>query len=97
MFVRFNTQQGKPKHVPIWVLLDRRGAETIISSKFAKKQRIKKDPKGGTVCSTPAGTMRTNQKAKAQFTIPELQDDKLIKWDCHVAKDLGSNNNMIIG
>ena len=95
-FVRFNTRLGKPKPVTMRALLDSGGAETIISSKFTKKLRVKKDPSGGTVWSTPAGTMKTNLKAKAQFTIPELQDDKLIEWDCHVVEDLGGND-MIIG
>ena len=33
---------------------------------------------------------------KALFTLPELQDDKLIEWDLHVAPDLGCHD-MIIG
>ena len=33
---------------------------------------------------------------KAQFTLPELHDDKLLEWNACVTKDLG-NYNMIIG
>jgi hypothetical protein len=33
---------------------------------------------------------------KSQFTMPELQDDKLIEWNMNVTKDLG-NYDMIIG
>ena len=40
--------------------------------------------------------MTTDQKVKSQFTFPELQDDKLIEWNIHVAKELG-NYDMIIG
>ena len=40
--------------------------------------------------------MTTNQKVKAQFTIPELQDRKVIEWNLHVTKDM-KNYDMIIG
>jgi len=33
--------------------------------------------------------MCTNQKVKAQFTIPELHEDRLTEWNLHVAKALG--------
>ena len=33
---------------------------------------------------------------KAQFTLPELHDDKLLEWNVHVTKDPG-NCDMIIG
>jgi len=40
--------------------------------------------------------MSTNQTVKGQFTMPELHDDRLIEWNLHVAKSLGSYD-MIIG
>jgi hypothetical protein len=40
--------------------------------------------------------MTTQSTVKASFTIPELQDDKLIKWNLHVTKDL-QTHDMIIG
>ena len=40
--------------------------------------------------------MCTNQKVKAQFTMPELHEDRLIEWNLHVAKALGKHD-MIIG
>jgi len=40
--------------------------------------------------------MRTNQKVKAQFTMPELHEDRLIEWNLHVTKALGKYD-MIIG
>ena len=40
--------------------------------------------------------MTTSKKVKSQFTLPELQDDKLIEWDLHVNKNLGVYD-LIIG
>ena len=40
--------------------------------------------------------MTTNQKVKAQFSIPELQDKKIVEWNLHVTKDM-NNYDMIIG
>jgi len=40
--------------------------------------------------------MHTNQKVKAQFTMPESHEDRLIEWNLHVAEALGKCD-MIIG
>ncbi len=94
-FVRFNTRQGKAK--PMWIraLLDSGASESIISKKFTSKLKMKKTGKK-TTWNTPSGQFATDLKAKAQFTIPELHDNKLIEWDLHVAPDMGAHE-MIIG
>ncbi len=46
--------------------------------------------------NTPAGKLITSKCVKAQFTLPELQDDKLIEWNLHVIPDMGACD-MIIG
>ena len=96
-FVRLNSRRGKPKPVTIRALLDSGSSGTMIDEKFASKLKSKKDPKGKTEWSTPAGTVTTGKIVTTQFTIPELQDDKLIEWDCHVIPGLGLNYDMIIG
>ena len=40
--------------------------------------------------------MQTTRKCQAQFTLPELHDNRLIVWDVHVTKNLGAYD-MIIG
>jgi len=95
VFVRFNTSLGKPKPVTIKALLDSGGSGTLVTEKYAKKLRQKKSA-SATVWTTPAGNMSTTSKVKAQFSIPELHDNRLIEWDVHVTKDLGAYD-MIIG
>jgi len=40
--------------------------------------------------------MRTDQKVKTQFTVPELHEDRLTEWNLHVTEALGKCN-MTIG
>ena len=40
--------------------------------------------------------MKTRSKVKAQFTMPELQEKKLVEWNFHVADSMGAHD-MIIG
>ena len=94
-FVRFNTRMGKSKPVTIKALLDSGGSGTLITEKYAKKLRCK-DIASTTVWTTPGGAMQTTRKCQAQFTLPELHDNRLIVWDVHVTKNLGAYD-MIIG
>ena len=95
-FVRLNTSLGKPKPVTIRALLDSGASETLVASKFVKKLRTKNSTQGTTTWSTPAGELKTSQKVKVQFTIPELQEKRLLEWNVHVAEDMGAYD-MIIG
>jgi Retroviral aspartyl protease len=95
-FVRFNISLGKPKLVTIKALLDSGTSESLISKKYVSKLRVKSSKQKGTVWSTPGGDLHTNSQVKGQFTIPELQDKKLIEWDLHMADNMGVYD-MIIG
>ena len=95
-FVQFNTSRGKIKPVTIRALLDSGATETLACEKCTKKLKLKTSTGKKTSWSTPGGTLTTSRMTKAQFTLPELHDDKLIEWNVHVTKDLG-NYDMIIG
>ena len=94
-YVRFNTRSGKPKPVTLKALLDSGGGGTLVSESFAKKLRVKSN-RSQQVWTTPGGNMTTTSKVKAQFTLPELHDNRMIEWDVHVTKTLGAYD-MIIG
>ena len=74
-------------------LLDSGASESLVVQDYTKKLKVKASTSGW---STPNGDMTTKGKVKAQFTIPELQDNKLLEWNLHVTKDLGYYD-MIIG
>ena len=95
-FVRLNTRRGKAKPVTVRALLDSGASETLVCKKYTKKLKVKTLQGKSTTWATPGGSLTTNRQVKCQFTIPELHDDKLIEWNVHVTKDLGSYD-MIIG
>ena len=95
VFARFNTKLGKPAPVTLRVLLDSGASGTLVAEEHAKKLRLKKTS-ARTVWTTPGGALKTTCKCKAQFTLPELHDNRLIEWDVHVSKSLGAYD-MIIG
>ena len=74
---------------------DSGASESLVSAKCVKNSRTKAANDGGT-WSTPARELKTQQKVKAQFTSPELQDRRLIEWNPHTAEDMGAHD-MIIG
>ena len=61
-----------------------------------EKLRTKSVSGKGTTWSTPTGELTTQRRVKAQFTLPELQDKRLIEWDLHVADNMGAHD-MILG
>ena len=95
-FVRLNTSLGKPSPVTIRALLDSGASESLVTAKYVKKLRVKQAQTSTTVWTTPAGEMTTRNKVKAQFTIPELQEKRLVEWNFHVADNMGAYD-MIIG
>ena len=94
-FVRFNTRLGKPKPIAVKCLLDSGASGSLIDAKFMKKLRVKR-ASTTTVWSTPAGEMSTSTMVNGMFTIPELQEKKLIEWPLHVVEGVGTYD-MILG
>ena len=96
-FIRFNTRLGKAKPVTLRALLDSGGSESLITAQHVSKLRVKSTPGEKQVWSTPGGTLTTNKKVRGQFTIPELQEQKLIEWDLHVTDSLGAYDVILAG
>lgn len=96
VFVRINTRpkNAKPKPVTIKALVDTGGSASLICRKYVSKLKLLKDT--STVWSTPGGELQTNKKCRAQFSLPELHDNKLLEWNLHVTEKLGAYD-MIIG
>ena len=73
-------------------LLDSGAADSLVMKDFVKKLRAKNSSQSW---SAPWGELETSQIVKAQFTMPELQDDYLIEWNLHVTNTLGANDVII--
>ena len=68
----------------------------ILLGKFASKLRKKKTKPQKWI--TQAGTIKTNQRAKVDLILPELDATKIVTWDCHVDDSLVLGRyDMIIG
>ena len=58
--------------------------------------KLKKSKNDEVKWNTVAGTFSTNETAKVDFTLPELHEERLVTWKCHVTNG-PMNYNMIIG
>lgn len=79
------SRQAQP--ATLKVRLDSGASENVLDAKWTKNLCVKKAA-GSHKWNTPSGGMTTNKTTNAQFTIPGLQDDKLIEWDWHGMKNL---------
>ena len=93
-FGRLNTSLGTPKPKSIKILCNSGGSATILKSSLAKKLR-RKDSKE-IKWSTLAGEVTTTKVAKVQFSLPELQEQKLINYQVHLT-DQDMKYDMIMG
>ena len=88
---------GKAKPVTVKAPPDSGASDATADKQFAKQVGVKNAQDSGAVWTAPAGDMCTaGQKVEAQFAMPDLHDDRMIKWNMHVTESLGPCD-MIIG
>ena len=76
------TRKGTDDQRVIKILLDSGTSSTIISGDYCKKLRKSTDSK--TKWNTKGGNFTTNYTAKLKFTLPELDNNKIVTWTAHV-------------
>ena len=87
-----NTVDGEP--IVLRALLDSGASSTIVAKNILQGFKFDHAPQSQ-VWATPAGDMTTNQMVKTTFTFDELQPNKTVGWNFHVATLKGYD--MIIG
>lgn len=94
-YVRFNSRLGKAKPITLKCLLDTGASASLVDAKHATKLRMKKTGEK-TLFTTPAGSLNSAYKAQCSFMLPEFHPDRVIEWDLHITKNMGTYD-MIIG
>ncbi len=95
VFARFETKTGsRKKPMTIKALLDSGASGTLVTSKFTKE--LKKKKEDASSWTTMAGQFKTSTVVRSYFSMPELHDNKIIEWDFHVVDNMGAYD-MIIG
>ena len=75
-------RKGTHDQAPVKVLLDSGTSSTIVSGRYCKKLKQKTQKK--TTWATKAGTFTTSSTAKIKLSLPELDSNKIVTWDCYV-------------
>ena len=90
-------RKGSESSRAVKILLDSGTSGTILAKKFAKKLKLKKIP-NPTVWNTKGGNFVTEHKAKLRLCFPELDQSKVVTWDCYVdSSDDEPRYDVIIG
>ena len=96
LFGRLNTREkGKPKPKTIRILVDSGGSACIGKRSLFSKLKTTKDSE--TTWETASGDFSTKETVQAQFTLPELHEERLIEWKVHLTDNESMNYDLIIG
>ena len=93
LFGAMNRRLGKEKLQNVKILLDSGSSGTLIDAKLTKHLRIKKE--SGTKWNTANGSFTTKGKVKVDFSLPEMYEERTIRWVMHPTNNLGYD--IIIG
>ena len=95
LFANMSQDLGKGKTKYVKALLDSGASSSLINADLVKKLRMKRD--SPVKWKTAAGSFKTSTRCNVVFSLPELQEKRVMKSNFHVVNEQMTQYDMIIG
>ncbi len=89
-----STTQTGPKVRSIFALLDSGASSSIVQKSLINEEDVEQTTK--TVWSTANGKFTTGETVKLAFTLPEINEQRVVHFKVHIADDILTSYDMII-
>ena len=89
-----HTRRGKAKFKIFRIIFDSGYSPTIVIRRLVNNLGLEKD--APMQWNKQAGNIKTNIKVKTYFTLPALNANNVVTWDCHVYDSAKGRHNMIL-